>query len=43
MNEIIMKQIEILQEKQEETTLTVDEMIRLSTQITNLLKMLADE
>ena len=43
MNEIIMKQIEILQEKQEESTLTVDEMIRLSTQITNLLKMLADE
>ena len=43
MNDIIMKQIEILQAKQEEEGLTVDEMIRLSTQITNLLNMLVTE
>ena len=43
MNEIILKQIEILTEKQEDYSLTVDEIIRLSTQIANLSKMLVTE
>lgn len=38
--EIIMKQIEILQTKQDNERLTVDELIRLSTQITVLLQQL---
>lgn len=38
--EILMKQIEILQAKQESESLSVDELIRLSTQITVLLQML---
>lgn len=42
MNEriIILKQIEILQEKQNTSGLLVDELIRLSTQITSLLSLL---
>ena len=43
MNEIILKQIEILTAKQEDDSLTVDEIIRLSTQIANLSKMLVTE
>nr|DAL59834.1 MAG TPA_asm: hypothetical protein [Caudoviricetes sp.] len=38
--EIILKQIEILQTRQETEGLNVDELIRLSTQITVLLTML---
>lgn len=38
--EIIMKQIEILQARQETEGLNVDELIRLSTQITTLLSLL---
>lgn len=38
--EIILKQIEILQAKQEQEGLLVDELIRLSAQITTLLSLL---
>ena len=38
--EIILKQIEILQTKQETEGLNVDELIRLSAQITTLLSLL---
>lgn len=38
--EIILKQIEILQGKQENSELLVDELIRLSSQICSLLSML---
>lgn len=39
---IILKQIEILQAKQEQEGLLVDELIRLSGQITLLLALLDD-
>ena len=38
--EIILKQIEILQTRQETEGLNVDELIRLSAQITTLLSLL---
>jgi hypothetical protein len=38
--EIILKQIDILQARQETEGLNVDELIRLSTQITTLLSLL---
>lgn len=38
--EIILKQIEILQTRQETEGLNVDELIRLSTQIKTLLSLL---
>lgn len=38
--EIILKQIDILQARQETEGLNVDELIRLSTQITTLLSLI---
>ena len=38
--EIILKQIEILQTRQETEGLNVDELIRLSAQITTLLSLI---